>query len=110
MKTVIINDRTFEVVTAPKMVEKILELDYCGGLSIRYTNCSSNKQAIYDNWAQYFRDIATGHCSFGVSSANCHSFTICCDIELCLEEDDFYSRPYRMYITPSHNYLLKIAD
>lgn len=110
MKTLEINGRHFELVTAPKQVERIMSMTYCGGLSNWYTNYSSTKQAIYDNWTQYFRDTATGHGSYGISSANAHFFTLVCDIEICLEEDDYYSRPYRMYITPSHNYIVKVAD
>ena len=82
-KTMIINGRTFEVVTAPRKVAEIMERTYLGGLSCWYTNCSARKIAIYDSWVQYFRDIATRHCSFGVSSTNSMTFTIVCDIELC---------------------------
>lgn len=110
VKTMNINGRTFEVVTAPRKVAEIMERTYLGGLSCWYTKCSTTKIAIYDSWSQFFSDTATGHCSFGISSANSMTFTIVCDIELRLEEDDFYSRPYRMFITPSHNYIVKVGD
>lgn len=109
-KTMIINGRTFEVITAPKKIKQIMEMTYCGGLSCWYLTWSSIKDGIYHNWEQWFRDTATGHCSFGISSANSNFFTLVCDIELCSEDDDFYSRPYRMYITPAHNYIVKVAD
>ena len=109
-KTMNVNGRTFEVVTDPKMYEKIMSSTYCGGLANWYSSWSSAKQGIYDNWSQYFRDTASGHCSFGIASANTNFFTLICDIEICLEKYDFYSRPFRMYITPSHNYIVQVAD
>ena len=99
MKTITINGVDFEHVTAPKMIEKICNLNYCGGLSNWYTKCSDTKQRIYDEWVNWFNQTATGHCSFGISSANSMTFTITCDIRID-------NQNYRMYITPSHNYII----
>ena len=101
MKTIKINGRTFELITAPKKVEEIKQRTYCGTPNLWYDRPSATKMKIYHNWREYFNETATGHCSHGVSSANTFNFTIVCDIRI----DNIN---YRMYITPAHNYIIEM--
>lgn len=72
-----INGQTFEVIKPRKYPVSLTNKYYLRGLSDCYEKPSVHKQAIYDEWYEWYRsDIRLSE--FGITSYNTFMFTIGC--------------------------------
>ena len=69
-----------------------------------YGRYSYKKEAAYDEWNKFYNEMNDAdHCSFIISSHNTFSFTL--QMVIYDEEAKQY---WFLYITPAHNYAVKI--
>lgn len=97
-KTIEINDRTFELRTEHSCYRNLY-----AGRSVWdcYDRPSRTKEDIYNDWLKWAVDADVD--SFGVSSYNCHLFTLS-GIYHAPNGDSYFIR-----ITPAHNYATLIS-
>lgn len=98
-KTITIDNEIFELKVGN--YNDVIRLDYYAYRTLYdcYNNPSSIKKAIYDEWRKWAYDNDVE--KFGVSSYNCHFFTL----QGLIKID---SRYFIIRITPSHNYLIQV--
>ena len=98
-----INGVTFEA----KHGERIYHIPKLTGatrLDEVYGRCSYKKKAAYDKWNKFYNEMNDAdYCSFIISSHNLMIFTLQMVIY-----DEHEKQYWFLYITPAHNYAVKI--
>ena len=101
--TVKINGKYFEA----KHGERICHIPDLVGptrLDEVYGRYSSAKEQVYDEWNEFYNEMNEhDNCSFKISSYNCMVFTL-----QMVVYDKERSQYWFLYITPAHNYAIKI--
>ena len=101
--TVEINGKTFEA----KHGERVLHMPHLTGpvrLEEVYGRFSSAKESAWYEWNEFYRNTSNNNCSFKISGHNCKVFTLAMVVY-----DEPNNQYWYLYITPSHNYAIKIA-
>ena len=102
--TVTINGKHFEANTNERL-DHIPQLNGPGRLEEVYGSFSSAKYSVWLEWNDFFRNTSNNKCSFKISSHNYMMFTLAMVVY-----DEPNNQYWYLYITPSHNYAIKIAE
>ena len=98
-----INGVTFEAKHGQR-IHHIPELRGATRLDEVYGRYSYAKKAVYDEWNEFYNEMNDeDHCSFIISSHNVNIFTL-----QMVVYDEERSQYWFLFITPSHNYAVKI--
>ena len=98
-----INGRYFEAKHGERL-HHIPELVGATRLEDCYRSWSAAKEAVYDEWNEFYNEMNDyDNCSFKIVSHNCMIFTL--QMVIYDEEEKQY---WFLYITPTHNYAVKI--
>ena len=98
-----INGVTFEAKHGER-VYHIPELKGATRLNEVYGRYSHAKERVYDDWNKFYNEVNNAdHCSFKISSHNCMIITLQMVIY-----DEHENQYWFLYITPAHNYAVKI--
>lgn len=68
-----------------------------------YGRYSYKKEATYDEWNKFYNEMHNENCSFKIASHNCMIFTLAMVVY-----DETNNHYWYLYITPCHNYAIKI--
>ena len=99
-----INGVTFEAKHGERIYH-IPELTGATRLDEVYGRYSCKKEAVYDEWNEFYNEMNDAdHCSFIISSHNAMIFTLKMVIY-----DEHEKQYWFLYITPAHNYAVKIV-
>lgn len=102
--TVKINGKYFEA----KHGERVLHMPRLTGatrLEEIYGTFSSAKEAAWYEWNEFYRNTSNNNCSFKISSHNWAMFTLAMVVY-----DEPNNQYWYLYITPAHNYAIKIDE
>ena len=98
-----INGVTFEAKHGQRIYH-IPELTGATRLDEVYGRYAYAKKAVYDEWNEFYNEMNDAdHCSFIISSYNVNIFTL--QMVIYDEQEKQY---WFLYITPAHNYAVKI--
>ena len=98
-----INGVTFEAKHGERIYH-IPELTGATRLDEVYGRYSCAKEAVYDEWNEFYNEMNDAdYCGFIISSHNVFSFTL-----QMVVYDEERSQYWFLYITPAHNYAVKI--
>lgn len=98
-----INDVTFEAKHGER-INHIPELIGATRLDEVYGSYSRAKEDVYDEWNEFYNEMNDAdHCSFIISSHNIMMFTL----QMVIFDEE-RSQYWYLYITPAHNYAIKI--
>ena len=98
-----INSVTFEAKHGER-IHHIPDLAGATRLDEVYGRYSSAKEQVYDEWNEFYNEMNdVDNCSFIISSHTCCFFTL--QMVIYDEEEKQY---WFLYITPAHNYAVKI--
>lgn len=101
---VTINGKTFEA----KHGERVLHMPHLTGatrLEEIYGTFSSAKEAAWYEWNEFYRNTSNNNCSFKISGHNWAMFTLAMVVY-----DEPNNQYWYLYITPAHNYAIKIDE
>ena len=101
--TVEINGVTFEAKHGER-IHHIPKLVGATRLDEVYGRYSSAKESVYDEWNEFYNEMnGVDNCSFKISSHNYMMFTLAMVVY-----DEDAKQYWYLYITPAHNYAVKI--
>ena len=101
---VTINGKHFEANTSEHL-DHILQLHGPVRLEEVYGKFSEAKYSAWLEWNEFFRNTSNNNCSFKISSHNCMMFTLAMVVY-----DEPSNQYWYLYITPRHNYAIKILE
>ena len=102
--TVTINGEHFEANTNERL-DHIPQLHGPTRLEDVYRSFSGAKYSAWLEWNEFYRNTSNVNCSFKISSHNWNMFTLAMVVY-----DEPNNQYWYLYITPSHNYAIKIAE
>lgn len=101
-KNITINGVNFELNTKGTVMNPVI---FYKSVYDVYGRCSVAKQRIWDSWAKWFNEC-NSH-MYGVTSHNCHFFSIAGCVTW-IDEETGEAVEYYLKITPAHNFAWRV--